>query len=114
MPRGIPNKTAANSSGISKFEAVRRALSELGIDAKPLEIKDYIKKQFDIAMDTQNISNYKSALKTKSRRGPKRRAGSTPLTAAGGFTLQDIQAVKEMADRIGPEKVRQLAEVLSK
>jgi len=114
MPRGIPNKTAANGAGISKFEAVRRALKELGSDAKPLEIKDYIKKQFGIEMDSQNVSNYKSTLKAKSRRGPKHRAGSTPVTAQGGFSLEDIQAVKEVADRIGPDKVRQLAEVLSR
>jgi hypothetical protein len=113
MPRGIPNKTSANGAGITKFEAVRRALKELGSDAKPLEIKDYIKKQFSIEMDGQNVSNYKSTLKAKSRRGPKHRSGSTPVISQGGFSLEDIQAVKEVADRIGPDKVRQLAEVLS-
>src|SRR5437016_3391211 len=116
MPRGIPKKTAANGAEISKFEAVRRALKELGSDAMPLEIKDYLKKQFSIEMDTQNISNYKSTLKAKNRRAPKRQAVSKPTvaTAPGGFSLEDIQAVKEVADRIGPEKVRQLADVLSK
>jgi len=33
---------------------------------------------------------------------------------AEGFSLADIQAVKEVADRIGAEKVRQLAQVLGK
>jgi len=31
---------------------------------------------------------------------------------AGGITLQDIRAVKAVADRLGAEKVRKLAEVL--
>jgi hypothetical protein len=35
-------------------------------------------------------------------------------TAAGGFSLEEIQVVKEVADRLGAAKVRQPAEVLSK
>lgn len=33
---------------------------------------------------------------------------------AGGITLDDISAVKGLCDRIGAEKVRQLAQVLAK
>ena len=110
MPRSIPK----NGADVSKMERVRRALQVLGSDAMPLEIRDFLKKEFGVDMDAQTISNYKSTLKNKSRRGPKRRTGPAPVKAPSGFTLQDIQAVKEMADRIGADKVRQLAEVLSK
>jgi hypothetical protein len=119
MPRGIPNKqtaTTADGTEITKKEAVRRALAELGVDAMPLEIKGYLKKNFNIDMDSQNISNYKSSLKAETKSAPSRptEAKPTVATAAGGFSLEEIQAVKEVADRIGADKVRQLAEVLSK
>jgi hypothetical protein len=35
-------------------------------------------------------------------------------TAADGFNLEEIKAVKEVADRIGADKGQQLAKVLSK
>lgn len=51
---------------------------------------------------------------------PGRKPGRKPETVvangrrAGGITLEDIQAVKALADSIGAEKVQQLALVLSK
>lgn len=119
MPRGIPKKqsaTTADGTGITKKEAVRRALAELGLEAMPLEIKGYLKKTFHIDMDSQNISNYKSTLKSerKSVVSPPPVTKQTVTAATGGFSLEDIQAVKEVADRIGADKVRQLAEVLSR
>jgi hypothetical protein len=67
-------------------------------------------------MEPQNISNYKSTLKAAEKNASVRQPDAKPAadTAAGGFSLEEIQAVKEVADRIGAEKVRQLAEVLSK
>jgi hypothetical protein len=113
MPRSISNK--ADGHGITKMEAVRRALAELGPDAMPLRIKDYLKQHFRIDMDPQNISNYKSTLKTAEKNAPSRQPSAKPAaTLSGGFSLEEIQAVKKVADRIGAEKVRQLAEVLSK
>jgi hypothetical protein len=119
MPRDLPNKqstSAADGSGMTKFEAVRRALAELGPDAMPLSIKDYLRKNFGIDMEPQNISNYKSTLKASERRAPNRQreAKGAAETSTGGFSLEEIQAVKEVADRIGADKVRQLAQVLSK
>jgi hypothetical protein len=119
MPRGIPNKqtaTTADGNAISKYEAVRRALAELGPDAMPLTIKDYLKKNFHIVMDPQNISNYKSNLKAAAKKASFRQPEPKPVadTASGGFSLEEIQAVKAVADRIGAEKVQQLAKVLSK
>jgi hypothetical protein len=101
---------------MSKTEMVSRALDTLGFDAKPLELKEHIRKEFGTDMDPQHISNYKSNLKkTRSKPGPKKRTGPTAAgTTPSGFSLADIQAVKEVADRIGADKVKQLAEVLSK
>jgi len=116
MPRGRPRKSQASpNGGISKMEAVRRALRALGGDPKPLEIQEYIKKTFGITIDTLMISSYKSNLKSAGKSTVIRRpAGRAPTARGGQFSLGDIEAVKAVADRIGADKLKQLADVLSK
>jgi hypothetical protein len=99
----------SNSEGLSKMDAVRRALGRLGSDAKPLAMKKYIHDAFGINMDPNMISSYKSSLNKKS-------AGQSRLTrraghGAGNFSLADVQAVKQLTERIGADKVRELAEL---
>jgi len=99
------------------MEGVRRALADLGSDAKPLEIKAFLKREFGINMEPNMISNYKSMIKSggnKSGLIRRPRGGMAPAIrgANGGFSIEEIQAVKEVADRIGADKVRQLAAVL--
>src|SRR5438132_8396537 len=67
----------SNSKGISKMEAVRRALGRLGADAKPLTIQPYIQKEFGINMDANMISSYKSSANKKA-------AGQSRLNRRGG------------------------------
>lgn len=102
---------AANDKGISKMEAVRRALNRLGADAKPLVMKPYIEKEFGIVMDANMISSYKSAISRKgaSQSRLNRRGGRG--TVGGELSVEDIQAVKDLAERIGADKVRELAEL---
>jgi hypothetical protein len=67
------------------------------------------------------ISNYKSAIlnvgKPKKRgRKPGRPVGAHPVvrkSTAGSISLEDIKAVKALADKIGLEKLVQLADVLA-
>jgi hypothetical protein len=127
MPRGRPRKqpegrAGTNDKRISKMEAVRRALSKLGRDAKPSAIQDFIRSQFQIHMETNMISNYKSHLSKKAAgrsRMTRRPAGqaavarATRAAAGSGITLEDVRAVKELTDRMGADKVRELAGVLS-
>ena len=116
MPTGIP-KNRENGKAISKMEAVRRALTELGNDALPAAIQKHIKEKFGVQMDPNMISNYKSAIKSATKsaiiRSPK---ASTKVStkAAGGLTPEDVRAVKELVGKIGADQVRQLAEVLGK
>ncbi len=93
------------------MEGVRRTLDQLGNDAKPQEIRTHLKREFGIDMETNMISNYKSMIKSGGNKSGliRRPRGSS---GAGGFSIEDIQAVKEIADRIGADKVRQLASVL--
>jgi len=59
------------------------------------------------------LSNYKSVIRSE---GSKSAVIRPPdgTKSGKGFSLAEIQAVKEVADRIGVDKVRQLAVVLSK
>ncbi len=109
----------SNGEGtISKMEGVRRTLDALGMEAKPTEIQKYLKKQFKIAMSPNMISNYKSTIKTAAS---KSKVVHTPAAPAAkpqapsiNYTLEELTAVKQVADRIGADKVQQLAKVLAK
>jgi hypothetical protein len=117
MPKGIPNRKPEETNGeqISKMEAMRRALAKMGFDAKPVEYQRFIKSKFGLEMTTDMISNYKSTLKATavtSAATPSTPKAETKL--AGGFSLDELTAVKALADKIGAEKVRQLAQALAK
>jgi hypothetical protein len=135
MPRGIPKNKQPDAGQqdtqqqpqtrgrtVSKTEAVKRALDRLGPDAKPLDIQEHIKKRFGLVLPTSLISNYKFTLAKReggqSRLIPRAKAETPEPAATGGsaaeITLEDIRAVKALADKIGAEKVRALAQVLGK
>ncbi len=115
MPRSIP-KNRANGATITKMEGVRRALAELGKEAAPKQIQDFLKSKFGINMEPSMISNYKSSLKSAGKTAISRKPGKPAATpsATGGITLEDVRAVKDVVDKIGADKVRQLADVLGK
>lgn len=127
-PKATSAKTASsNGKGMSKMEAVRRVLAESGKDTKPLDIQDQVKKQFKIKMDPDTISNYKGIIlrkgsgkkkmgRPKGRKTGRPAAAHAPVKASvsASISLDDIRAVKELAEKLGAEKLRQLAEVLTK
>jgi hypothetical protein len=109
---------------ISKLDAMRQAVAKLGKDAPLADLLKTIKQDFGINLDRALAYNYKSIVSSQKaptsakRRG--RKPGRKPAAAASkarttaGITIDDIQAVKSLADRIGAEKVRELATVLAK
>ncbi len=104
---------------ITKMEAVRQALAKLGPDAKPVDILAYIKETYGLEMSIGMAYNYKSSILKPGRKKRGRKPGPKPAAAANGrktrsaaITVEEIQAVKALVDRLGAEKVRQLAEVL--
>ena len=133
MPRGRPKKqpdtqSQGNGAGttrggrINKMQCVRDALDELGNDAQPKDIQGFLKRKFDLDMDTKFISTYKgtilrgTAKKSGGVRRPAAVAASNAPKAAranGGISFEDIRAVKALVDRLGADSVRQLAEVLA-
>ena len=105
------------------MEAVRRAVDTLGKKAKPQEILSFIKSNFQVKMEPTLISNYKSSLYRKGAgrsrviRKPARAAApsAAPSEAApSGFSIDEIQQVKQVVEKIGADKVQQLAKVLAR
>jgi hypothetical protein len=94
-------------------------MAALGSDAKPLAIQAYLKKNFKIAMSTTVISSYKTTIANQAKKKRGATGGRKPASAQAaatrtgeGISLEDIAAVKRLCDRMGAEKVRQLAQVL--
>jgi len=117
MPRGIPKKRQeqANGAVISKMEAMRRALAKLGNNVKPADYQSFIMAEFSIDMDTNMISNYKSTLlNPPAKKSAVIATHKVAATTASGFSLNELEAVKALTDKMGADKVRQLAQALAK
>lgn len=114
---------------VNKSQAVRAALAELGRDAKPSDVRDWVKAKHGHEMSLNHISNIKSTMgkkgggkgrgKAKSAATPasEATAGATITTGrkpAGSIMLEDIDAVKALAQRIGVQKLHQLIDLLGK
>jgi hypothetical protein len=113
---------------ITKTEAVRRALGELGNDAKPARIQGYVKDNFKIDMTTDHISTCKGDIlrkarlgKTPGKQGAPKGAAAAPVQASaprgngkGGILLTDILEVKRLVQRVGPAQLRTLIDAFSK
>jgi hypothetical protein len=103
----------------NKTEAVRHALAKLGKKAMPAEIQDFIKTNFGIELTTKVISVYKCNLaRTKGKPGRKPKAvqgtaEAVPNPAApAGVTFKDLRAVREITNRLGPARMRELVELM--
>jgi len=123
--------TEANGQAISKMDAMRQTLATLGKDAANKDIQTHLKATFGITLSPATFSNYKSVASKeggkKKKRG--RKAGKKAAEAAapaastastsshgriGGYSIDDIRAVQELAGRLGARKLQELAEVLAK
>jgi hypothetical protein len=114
-----PNSESDMAEKISKQEAVRRALAHFGNDAKPAEMKAWIKDELGIEMGADHISTAKgSILKAAGKRkakkaGPKSLADKPaakqpPAATKSGIPLQDILYVKGLVGRFGREQLHTL------
>ena len=114
-------------ASMTKVEAVRRALKALGKDALPAKLQPYIKQTFGIDMTTAHITTCKGDILRKGRKkpGPKPKVQPEPLVrqsaptpppkpaAKNGITLEDIQSVKCLIGRVGPDQLKGLIDLLS-
>jgi hypothetical protein len=116
-----PAQHQTQAAGITKVEAVRRALAELGADATPTQIQGWIRDQLGIDMNTDHISTTKSDLRRKAAGKGKPAVQQASKAAAdgagngkGGISLNDIAAVKDLVGRVGADQLRALIDVLGK
>jgi hypothetical protein len=105
---------------LTKAEAIRRALAKLGNKAMPTEIQAFIKTNFGVEMTTKVISVYKSKLvKKKGKPGRKPKVvGATDEPAPQramheAVSFKDMRTVKEISDRLGPARMRELVELMA-
>src|SRR5262249_49896473 len=122
--------TGPAQAGPSNLEMVRQAQAELGKGAMPLQIRAFIKERFGQEMNTSLIGYYKKRLagKGKKKRVGKRADGpprqqpapgpsvptKAPSRTATSISLEDIQLVQGLLDRLGPEQLRGLIDLLGR
>ena len=85
----MAGKKGGRDGGITKQEAVRRALAELGPDAKPLAIQAFLRDRLGMEVKTDLISFYKKAARKKANaqgratpRGPAAQTAAAQPSAA--------------------------------
>jgi hypothetical protein len=122
----MAKKKAVKENGqehVSKMDLVRQALATLGNDASGSEIAKHLKEQANVAMSANMASNYKSTILKKQGQSPRRRrrkrgrprAGeAAPATTAmsEGVSIKDIRALRDMSQRLGRSRLRELVELL--
>jgi hypothetical protein len=122
--QGRATSTGARSGGAkevvgSKKEAVRRALQALGPKAPAADIHVWVREHFGIDVPADIARTYKSQILARSRRRRKEvrapaPAGATPRSRSPGqVSLKDVRVLKELGDRIGRGRLRELLELLS-
>jgi hypothetical protein len=127
----MANTSTTKATSITKQEAVERALKEKGWDAKPVDLKPFIKERYGLDMTAEHITTCKSkarkgkppAKKQPAPKAPSQPAPQQPAKAvasrtgngrSAGFSLEDIQAVKGLIGRVGAGPLRSLIDLLSR
>lgn len=116
------NNGNAAKGGVTKKEAVRQALSALGMDAPRAELHKFIKEHFDLDVTPNHISSCKGEIQRAKK--PKKAATAAKAPAAKqeqpkpsvthSIRLDDIESVKNLVDRVGADSLRKLIAMLAK
>jgi hypothetical protein len=125
-----PQQGAGRANGLTKMEAVRRALQELGNDARPAQLQPLIKQRFGLDMTPEHITTRQGKLLAGAgRKGKKKQAAPVPAApakatagrqragngnAAGGVSLKDLAVVKDLVGRVGADSLRSLIDLLAR
>jgi hypothetical protein len=122
----MAKKKAGNENSqeqVSKMDHVRQALATLGNEASGSEIARHLKEQANVEMSANMASNYKSTILKKQGQSPRRKKGKrgrpaaaegAPATTASGegVSIKDIRALRDMSQRLGRSRLRELVELL--
>jgi hypothetical protein len=136
---GTPANKAPGSR--SKKEAVRRALQDLGREAKPMPIRDHVKQHYHIDMGLDHLSTVKgetlretgqanptaekpattkpvapqaAAARPALHKAESAKAARPQAAAAWGIALTDIDTVKELLQRLGATNLKKLIDVMAR
>jgi hypothetical protein len=104
-------KAEEAEAGPSKMSMVREALEQLGSDAKPKDIREYVKAKYSTDIPATMISSYKSNITSGGGSGRSRmgRGGGN-----GAVSVSDLEALKTLVDRLGAKQMEHLVKVLGK
>jgi hypothetical protein len=128
---------AAGGSKLTKMEAVRRAVAQLGKDAKGAEVHAWVKDHLGVEMTIAHVHNCMSEIRKRARKkraarqaarkaaaaavastpAAQPRPASPPRPAAGGsggISLEDIEAAKGLLERVGADRLRALIDLLAR
>jgi hypothetical protein len=101
---------AGLQKGMSKVEAVRRALAHFGSNAKPSEMQPWIKQQFGIEISPNHISASRGDIQRKSKQVDKAKPATTeptvspsPVAAKPAPAPKQTSAKKHVAKRPAPK-----------
>jgi hypothetical protein len=114
-----------NGTGITKQDAVRRALAALGHQASAKDIQKHVKETFGHDMTIDHIYNAKSTVMAKARTKRQKPAAPKPApekpaaaplarNATGAISLEDVQAAKALLERVGAGQLHQLIDLLAR
>jgi len=137
---GSGSPQAGPGAGITKLEAVRRALTKLGNTTTPTIIQGYVKKHYGIEMSKDHISNAKgqvlgrraarkpapaqpavaqpAAPKVKAKKsapGPQGMSvAAAPPASSKSISGKDIETVEELVRRVGADLLRKVIDLVAK
>jgi hypothetical protein len=109
---------AKKTTGLTKMDAVRQALKDLGKDAKPTQLKGHIREKFGIEMSTDHISTSKGIILRKGKKPRAKKLAvqketAKPPAGRNGISLQDIRSVKDLVKKVGADQLRGLIDLLA-
>ena len=129
------------ADGMSKKAAVEKGLGDLGNTATPTQLQQHIRERYGIDMDLGHISSAKTKIlnaagqnkpavpKPAVTKIPSQRADSqkpavkkegsekTVMPQGGGaqgISLEDIETVKDLVERVGAASLKKLIDVMAR
>ena len=126
--KGAAGPLKGKAASMTKQEALRRALIDLGKDAPPLQLQAHIKDKFGIEISTNHISAAKTDIVRKMAGGakplPAKSVAKTPAAPkstatsngkdGGTVALADVQTVNTLVGRVGANDLKTLIDLLVK
>jgi hypothetical protein len=100
-------KAKTGSEKPSKTQLVIDAIAALGGDPGPKQIQEYIKQNHNVDLKYALVASYKSNLKNK-----KGGAARRNVSSSGSVDLKDLQAVKELLNRLGESQLQNVIKAL--